>query len=136
LLTYFIEGEPSREGEEVVIIIKVLAGDFNNGYDDLVNKRIMAANGKLIHNLQELIEAVETDTDEPLAIFKTVNNQTIAIDRKRAEAAHGDILSTYRIAEDRSPDLKTAASRKSANGKKMAGSNAVETDTLMKSKRH
>jgi S1-C subfamily serine protease len=134
LLTYFIEGEPSREGEEVVIIIKVLAGDFNNGYEDLVNKRIRAANGKLIHNLQELIEAVETDTDEPLVIFKTGNNQTIAIDRKRAEAAHTQILSTYRVAKDRSPDLKVVASSKSADGRKMAGSDSAETNTLMRSK--
>ncbi len=46
LLTYFVEEEPSREGEEVVIIIKVLATDFNNGYDDLANRRIRRSTGK------------------------------------------------------------------------------------------
>ena len=77
----------------------------------------MAANGKLIHNLQELIDAVETDTDAPLVVFKTEDNDTIAIDRKRAEAAQDEILSTYRIGEDRSPDLKAAASYDKADGK-------------------
>jgi hypothetical protein len=130
LITFFTEKEPSREGEEVVIIIKVLAGDFNNGYDDLVNRRIMAASGKLIHNLRELIEAVETDTDEPLVVFKTVDNQTIAIDRKSAEAAQDEILSTYRIGEDRSSDLKVFASDDKAVGKKISATQTTEAATL------
>jgi S1-C subfamily serine protease len=130
LLTYFIEGNPTREDEEVVIIIKVLAGDFNNGYDNLVNKRIRAANGKLIHNLRELIDAVEKGSDEPLVVFKTEDNETIAIERKRAEAAHDEILSTYRIGEDRSSDLRVFASDDKAVGKKISATQTTEAATL------
>jgi hypothetical protein len=123
-----VDGELAREGEEVVIIIKVLAGDVNNGYEDLVDSRVVEVNGKKIRNLQELIEAVETDVENPFVAFKTEHHQTIAIDRKKAAAAHAEILSIYRIAEDRSSDLKEAASTGRANGKDMASSGAPEAD--------
>jgi S1-C subfamily serine protease len=128
LLTYFVDGELTREGEEVVIIIKVLAGDVNNGYDDMVNTRVVEVNGKKIRNLEDLIRAVETDTENPFVVFETEHHQTIAIDRKKAEAAQAEILSIYRIAEDRSSDLKNAASSDKPNGKEMARSGAPEAD--------
>jgi S1-C subfamily serine protease len=128
LLTYLVDGELTREGEEVVIIIKVLASDVNNGYDDMVNRRVAEVNGKKIRNLKDLVDFVETDTDKPLVVLKTVDDQTIAIDRKKAEAAHEEILSTYRIADDRSPDLKEAAGSSRVDGKEIAKSSAPEAD--------
>ena len=133
LLTYFVDGELSQEGEEVVIITKVLASNLNNGYDDLIDSRIVAVNGKSIRNLQDLIRNVETDIENPFVVFMTEGNQTIALDRIKSEAAHGDILSTYRIADDRSSDLKEVVSTIKANGQKMAGSDTPETNALMKS---
>jgi S1-C subfamily serine protease len=133
LLTYFVDGELTRKGEEVIVISKVLASNLNNGYDDLVDSRIVEVNGKSISNLQDLIRIVEADIENPFVVFRTEGNQTIALDRKKSEAAHGDILSTYRISDDRSSDLKTAVSNHKADGKEMAGSRVAETDTLMKS---
>jgi hypothetical protein len=106
LITYFENGELTREGEEVVIITKVLAYNVNKGYDDLVDGRIVEANGKKILNLQDLIRTVESTTEDPFVVFETKNNQTIVIDRKKAKEAHRCILSIYRIADDRSSDLK------------------------------
>jgi hypothetical protein len=57
-------------------------------------------------------------------VFETEHNQIIAIDRKKAEAAHDEILSIYRIANDRSSDLKDAVGSDKANGKEMARSAA------------
>jgi len=133
LLTYFVDGELTREGEEVVVIIKVLASNLNNGYDDLVDSRIVEVNGKPIRNLQDLIRSVEKDAENPFVVFRTEGNQTIALDRKKSEAAHGNILSTYRIADERSSDLKSAVSNKASDSTNMAGSNAAGTGTLMKS---
>ena len=130
LLTYFTKGKPTREGEEVVIIIKVLASDFNNGYDNLVNLRILEVNGKKIRNLRELIHAIEKGTEEPFVVFKTAGDQTIAIDRQKAEAARGEILSVYRIGEDRSSDLKAVASDDNAGGKMISGTHSTEAVTL------
>ena len=130
LLNYFVAGELTREGEEVVVISKVLTSNLNNGYGDMVDSRIVEVNGKPIRNLQELIRAVETDTETPFVVFKTEHNQNIALDRKKAEAVQAEILTTYRIAEDRSADLKAAADKNSTNGKKLAGSSTAETTAL------
>jgi len=136
LMRYFIKEEPSREGEEVVIIIKVLAGDFNNGYDNLVNSRIRYVNGIRIHNLQELIHIVEagtraeTGTEEPFVAFTTANDQTIAIDRKKAEAAQNDILVTYRIGEDRSPDLKALEGTDTVGAKEISATRSTQAVVL------
>jgi S1-C subfamily serine protease len=130
LLSYFVDGELTREGEEVVVVIKVLANDVNNGYDDLVDTRVVEVNGKKIRNLQDLIRTVETDTENPYVVFETEHHQIIAIDRKKAEAAHDEILSIYRIADDRSSDLKDAVSSDKSNGKEMARSDSPEANAL------
>jgi S1-C subfamily serine protease len=136
LVTYLNLGDDFQEGEEVVIIIKVLAGNFNNGYENLVNSRIMMVNGKEILNLQDLIRIVEagtvaeTGTEEPFVVFKTLEDRTIAIDRKRAEAAHDEILSIYRITEDRSSDLKTIASNDNAEIKEISAIHSAEAVAL------
>jgi hypothetical protein len=130
LLNYFVDGELTREGEEVVVIIKVLASNLNNGYDDLVDSRIVEVNGKPILNLQDLIRTVETDTETEFVVFKTEHNQSIALDRKKAEAAQAEILTTYRIAEDRSVDLKAAADNDATGGKKLAGCSTAEATAL------
>ena len=130
LLTYFVDGELIREGEEIVIIIKILASEVNNGYDDLIDMRVLEVNGKRVRNLQELIRTVETDRENPFVVFKTEHHQTIAIDRKKAEAAHAEILSIYRIADDRSSDLKESVGSDKATGKEMARSDAPEADAL------
>jgi S1-C subfamily serine protease len=130
LLTYFVDGKLTREGEKVIVIIKALANDVNNGYDDMVNRRIVAVNGKQIRDLQDLIRAVETDTKNPFVVFMTEDHETIAIDRKKAEAAHQVILSTYQIDEDRSSDLKDAVSCDKTKAKEMARSDASAANAL------
>jgi S1-C subfamily serine protease len=123
LLTYFVDGKLSQAGEEVVIVIKVLADEINSGYENLVNDRIVEVNGKKILNLRDLIRAVEADSADPYVVFKTRDNDSIALDRRRAEASHAEILSTYRVTEDRSADLNAA------DGKKLAGSGGIESGT-------
>jgi hypothetical protein len=130
LLSYFVDGELALEGEEVVVIIKVLASNLNNGYDGLINDRIVEVNGMPIRNLQDLIRIVETETENPFVVFKTDDNQTIALERSKAEATQAEILTTYRIAEDRSANLKAATGIKSAGGKTPAGSSTAEATAL------
>lgn len=125
LLTYFVDGKLTREGEEVVIIIKVLANDINNSYDDMANRRISEVNGKKILNLRNLIQAVEAETEVPYVVFKTEDNETIALDRKKAEETQDAILTTYQISDDRSSDLKTVVnSNKTINNELAKASSA------------
>jgi hypothetical protein len=136
LVAYLNDGDHFEEGEEIVIIIKVLTGNFNNGYENLVNSRITMVNGEEILNLQDLIRIVEagtvakTGTEEPFVVFKTLQDRTIAIDRQKAEAAHDEILSIYRIAEDRSSDLKTIAGNDKAGTKEISVTRVAEAVVL------
>jgi hypothetical protein len=121
LLTFLADGRLTRQGEEAVIIIKALPSGVNNGYEDYINKRIVEVNGKKIKNLQDLIRTVEDNPETPYVVFKTAANTTIALDRKKAEAEQAEILKTYRIAADRSADLKTAVGLNNQEIGKVAG---------------
>jgi hypothetical protein len=87
-------------------------------------------NGKKILNLRDLIETVEADSDVPYIVFKTEDNESIALERKKVEEAHKEILSIYQIDDDRSSDLKETATGDNADGKKIASSGEVEADNL------
>jgi len=120
LLAFLADGRLTRQGEEAVIIIKSLPSGVNDGYEDYVNKRITEVNGKKILNLRDLIRTVEDNPKTPFVVFKTKSNKTIALDRKEAEAEQARILKTYRIAADRSSNLKTAVSKFANGGRKVA----------------
>jgi hypothetical protein len=110
LLTYFLEGKPTREGEEVVVAIKVLPSDVNSGYEAFVDERIVEVNGDKVLNLRDLMRAVESNSGDRYVVFKTGSNEIIALDRTRVEAGQGEILATYEIPSDRSADLKSTVS--------------------------
>jgi len=121
LLAYFVDGKPTRQGEEVVIIIKALPSGMNNGYGNYVNKRIVEVNGKKIQNLQDLIRTVDENSETPYVVFKTKANKTIVLDRKKAETEQAEILKIYQIAADRSANLKTAVSKNEQESRRVAG---------------
>jgi hypothetical protein len=101
---------PTHEREEVVIVIKILSFDLNNGYDNYTNKRIVEVNGKKIQNLRHLISIIEDSTKDPFVVFKTEKGNLISFNRKSVEENQKKILDVYRIAADRSTDLQLAAS--------------------------
>ena len=128
LLAYLVDGKLTRQGEEVVIIIKALPSGVNNGYESYVNQRIAAVNGKKIRNLQDLIRTVEENTETPYVVFKTRANKSIVLNRQKVEAEQAGILKTYQIAADRSANLKTAVSRDEQESGKVAGLDSPESD--------
>ena len=93
------------EREEIVLVLKVLAAPVNQGYQDTANWIVTEVDGKKIRNLKELVELVEKGAD-PFVVFKNKWGHQIVLDRAKAKAAQPQILATYRITEDRSPDLK------------------------------
>ncbi len=92
--------------DEIVIALKVLPVDANQGYHDYSNWEIAEVNGKKIRNLRELIQIVETDRSQPFVTFKDKWGRQIVLNRETVAKNEADILSTYRITSDRSADLK------------------------------
>ncbi|MFH0953814.1 MAG: serine protease [Verrucomicrobiota bacterium] len=94
------------ERDEVVLVLKVLAADANQGYQDISNWVVTEVNGKKIKGLKDLVDAVERDAAEPFVKFSNKWGQQIVLGRERVAKNQAEILDTYRIRENRSADLK------------------------------
>lgn len=95
---------PSADRQEVVMALNVLAADVNLGYHNLNCWVIREVNGQPVKNFTEFFQSV-TQSREP---FLTLNDELgfqVVLDRQKAEESHAQILQTYQIDHDRSPDL-------------------------------
>jgi hypothetical protein len=114
LVPYHMYDKRKAEGEEVVILSRILPSEVNHGYERFVDKRIVEVNGKPVGNLRDLVRLIEENPSGPFVVFKTEHDQVIAIDRVAAEADRARIMAVYNITSDHSPDLvKTAAAEES-----------------------
>ena len=96
--------------DEVVVLLRALAGNLNQGYQDIDSVVIKQVNGHDIRSLRELIATVE-GSKEPFVSFEDAAGQNIILDRERSKAEQPDILRTYQVARDRSPDLLPCAAQ-------------------------
>jgi S1-C subfamily serine protease len=94
----------TEDREEIVVALKVLAADMNKGYHNLRNAIITEVNGRKFKNFNEFFNLVINST-APFIEFKEKKDYQIVLDRIKAEQENQAILETYRIKEDRSPDL-------------------------------
>lgn len=106
LMAYLSANYPEVDGEEVVLVLKVLAADVNQGYHGASNWVVETVDGRRIRNMQELIRAIERPDAGEFLTLGNESGQVIVLDRRKAEATRGDVLKTYRVPDDRSPDLK------------------------------
>ncbi|MEM4409608.1 MAG: serine protease, partial [Candidatus Caldarchaeum sp.] len=95
----------SQEGEQVLIVIKVLASDVNRGYHDLASWVISEVNGKKVKDMNELVNAIEGG-NSAFVEFKGKDGRIVVLDRERVKEANPKILQTYRVPSDRSPDMR------------------------------
>lgn len=98
----------SEEQDEVVVMLKVLADDVNQGYHEHNNMLITEVDGTPFRNLKELIEMLEggQNTNE-FVRFQSRREREIVLDREKAKNAKARILRLYRVPADRSEDLVT-----------------------------
>lgn len=87
-------------GQEVVVVLGVLATDLNEGYQSLRWNRIKTVNGKDVKNLADLISQVESQSGE-FVRFETEEGLQLVIDRAKAAARKDSLLKLYRIPADR-----------------------------------
>lgn len=101
-----IKKMPTREGEEVILLSRVLPHDINRGYHDYTESIITHANGQELLNLRHLIQILEENPCPEFVRLTTSNRQVIVLDPAGAARAMPEILKTYSIPSDRSEDLK------------------------------
>lgn len=96
---------PEVEGEQVIVALKVLASDINQGYDQVSNWIVRSVDGQRVRTMRELIAAIERPDGGEFVTIANDSGLVIVLDRARALASRDRILQTYRIPSDRSPDL-------------------------------
>lgn len=95
---------PEREGQQVVVLLKSLAADVNEGYQNINSWVVDTVNGEKIWNLIDFVTKVEAIQDDYI-ILENKWGRKIVIDREMAKNTHQEILEIYRIPSDRSEDL-------------------------------
>lgn len=102
-LHLYYSGNRTSERQEVVILTQVLADEINVGYEHLYSESVMAVNGRMPRDMIDFVQQLEAH--HGLVEIKTSSDGVIVLDSDAAGAANQRILSRYRIARDRSPDL-------------------------------
>lgn len=105
LLVKVEENYAERPGQQVVVGMKVLPHEVNEGYHNVANWILEEVDGKKVDNLRDVIAAIEGGRGE-FVVFRGSNQQEFVLDRAKAAAARDDILRIYHIPADRSPDLR------------------------------
>ena len=95
----------TKDRLNVVVALKVLASDLNQGYHNVFAWVVDEVNGQKIKDFEQCFQII-TQATEPYIVLKNRKGFEIVIDRKKAETTHKKILWLYRIKEDRSSDLK------------------------------
>jgi S1-C subfamily serine protease len=106
LMAFLSSNFPEVNGEQVVLVQKVLAAEVNQGYHQVGNWIVETVDGERIRNMKELIRAVERPEGGEFVTFGNSAGQVLVLDRAKARASRDDILRVYRIPEDRSQNLK------------------------------
>ena len=100
-----LDNFPEREDEQVVVMLKALAADVNQGYQNLGNWVVDMVNGEKIWNMHDLVDRIE-NREEPFIILEDEYHKKLIIDRVKAQNSHQEVLEIYRIPSDRSEDLR------------------------------
>ncbi|KAG2425827.1 hypothetical protein HXX76_013452 [Chlamydomonas incerta] len=93
----------TRKGQQVVLLVQVLAHEINHGYRYSVVP-CESFNGTRLHSLRHLAHLVD-GCDQPFLNFGLEGGRLITLATADVRAAGPQILSTNAIASDRSPDM-------------------------------
>ncbi len=110
----------SKDRKEAVTVINVLPAEVNRDYRQVAGWIVESVNGSSISSFDEMYKMVVTSCDAKVT-FSNEQGSQITIDRQMALTTHKNILETYGIRQDRSPDLQAAGDKTyliSANNRK------------------
>lgn len=106
LVALLTDNKPEIDGEQVLMVLKFLPADVNQGYHDIAYWIVEDVNNHRVYNMKELIERIEANDGSEFVELKSPDESVIVLDRKKAAESHQSILNVYKIARDRSEDLE------------------------------
>jgi S1-C subfamily serine protease len=105
LLNFFINGEPTEDQREIVVLVKVLADEINVGYHDFVDTVISSVNGVKISRIADLVRGFENNKGK-YHVVEDIRGYKMVLDRDKVVENSGRILKKYKIGSDRSKNIK------------------------------
>nr|MBP7323060.1 trypsin-like peptidase domain-containing protein [Deltaproteobacteria bacterium] len=105
LTNYYVNGEPASNRRQVIVLIRVLADELNAGYQGLEHAIIVSVNGRKISAMKDLVAAFEEHQGDTHTIIDE-KNRIIILERANLAENSQRILQKYKIASDRSADLR------------------------------
>lgn len=105
LLNYYFNGRRTKEREEIVVVIKVLADKLTEGYQSDRNFVISKINGEAIKNIRHALAILDNAKGDFVTI-EAEDGDMYVLNRKKAMERNPSILKKFRISSDRSEDLR------------------------------
>lgn len=93
------------ERQQVVVLGRVLPDAVNQGYKNMEESVVYSIDGIVVKNMKHLIDLIDSAKGPYLKIVTDYGN-AITMDLNKARNRNKQILSTYQVYVDRSPDLQ------------------------------
>jgi len=93
--------EPELGTRERIVLLRRLKHSVNADMAWFRNQVVEQVNGRVIHTLEDLIEAIETNEDEYHVIEFSNYHRHGVLDRREAERSNAEILELYGVEKDR-----------------------------------
>ena len=103
-LRYAATKFPTKEKQELVVLLKVLASEHTRGDYGIAMWYITKVNGKEFKDFKEFYHLV-MDGDEKYVVLEDEDGYKVVINKKEALAAESELLKRYSIKANRSDDL-------------------------------
>jgi hypothetical protein len=103
-LHQYYAGVRSAARQEVVVATKVLADEINVGFEDLETACVATVNGVCPRDMGDFVRLVESATET--VEIRTTDNCVMVFEGEQARALNPRILKRYRVAPDRSSNLR------------------------------
>lgn len=91
--------------DEVVLVLKVLASDVNQGYQNENFWQIESVDGKKVKNMKHLVDVNEAGGSNEFVTIESNSGLKLILDRNKVQSEKDSLLTTYRIPADRSANL-------------------------------
>jgi len=105
VLSYLASQWQTKEKNEAVVLLKVLASDLTRGNNNFGMWPIEKINGEKFVNFNDFYHKVK-ETKTPYIVLEDEDGIQVIIDRKQAQAKQQYILKKYNIEYDKSSDLR------------------------------
>ena len=110
-LSYLAEQWQTKEKQEVVVLLKVLASDMSRGNNNFAMWPIEKINGETFVDFKEFYRKMQAYQGQYI-ILEDKEGFKVVIDTKEAKEKQQEILRKYNIEYDRSEDLRTPQAKK------------------------